>query len=103
MHGVAGEEYATPALVVGEQQVLLPFADVEHLEGKRHRDRLRELAEHVAVLLNDGPEREMPSRILQDQLRRVLIHHVIMPPFADGNALVELVATVESLPEPEDV
>src|SRR2546421_11052885 len=45
---------------------------------------------------------EMPGRILDDQLRRAIVGHVIVTPLADGDALIELVATVERLAQRHD-
>ena len=45
----------------------------------------------------------MPGRILDDKLRRAIVGHVIVAPFADRDALVELVATVERLAQRHDV
>ena len=103
MHGIAREEHAAAAVGVREQQVLLPFADVEHLELERHRDCLRELAVHVAVLLDDGVQREMSGGILHDQLGRAVVGHVIVAALADGDALKELVAAIERLAQLQDV
>ena len=45
----------------------------------------------------------MPGRILDDKLRRAIVGHVIVAPFPDRDALIELLATVERLAQRHDV
>src|SRR5437870_1177377 len=101
MDRVAGEEYAAFAVVVREEQVLLPLAHVEHVVFHGHADGALELPRHVLVLADDRVERPVPSRILHDQERRRIVGDMVMPPFpgtvADRDALVQIVAAVQRL------
>src|SRR2546430_4593624 len=101
MDRVAGEEYAAFAVVVREEQVLLPLAHVEHVVFHWHADGPLELPRHVLVLADDRVERPVPSRILHDQERRRIVGDMVMVPFpgtvADRDALVEIVAAVQRL------
>src|SRR5437899_9791005 len=107
MDRVAGEEYAAFAVVVLEQQVLLPLADVEHVVFHGHADGPLELPRHVLVLPDDRVERPVPSRILHDQERRRIVGDMVMAPFAgtvaDRDALVEIVAAVQRLAQLQEV
>ena len=61
MRGVAGDEDPALAVAVGEQQVLLPLADIERIELQRHADGLRKHAHHLGVAVDDGVQREMAA------------------------------------------
>src|SRR5438034_1340094 len=107
MDRVAGEEYAAFAVVVREEQVLLPLAHVEHVVFHWHADGLLELPRHVLVLADDRVERPVPSRILHDQERRRIVGDMVMAPFAgtvaDRDALVEIRAGVQRLAQLQEV
>src|SRR5256885_5506701 len=107
MDRVAGEEYAAFAVVVREEQVLLPLAHVEHVVFHGPADGPLELPRHVLVLADDRVERPVPSRILHDQERRRIVGDMVMPPFpgtvADRDALVEIVAAVQRLAKLQEV
>src|SRR2546422_5462264 len=107
MDRVASEEYAAFAVVVGEEQVLLPLADVEHVVFHGHADGPLELPRHVLVLADDRVERPVPSRLMHDQQRRRIVGDMVMPPFpgtvADRDALVEIVAAVQRLAQLQEV
>ncbi len=97
MRGVAGDEHPAVAVAVGEQQVLLPLADIERLELQRHADGLREHAHHVLVAVDDGMQREMLGGVLHDHLRRVVVGDVIVPSLADRDAVEQLLAVMQRL------
>ena len=97
MRGVAGDEHPALAVVVGEQQVLLPFADIERVELQRHADGLREHPHHVLVAVDDGMQREVLGGILHDHLRRAVVGDVIVPALADRDAVEQLLAIVQRL------
>src|SRR5438552_15993805 len=101
MDRVSGEEYAAFAVVVREEQILLPLAHVEHVVFHGHADGPLELPRHVLVLADDRVERPVPGRILHDQERRRIVGDMVMAPFAgtvaDRDALVEVVAAVHRL------
>src|SRR5947207_14434735 len=107
MDRVAGEKYAAFAVVVREEQVLLPLADVEHVVFHGHADGPLELPRHVLVLADDRVERPVPGRILHDQERRRIVGDMVMAPFAgtvaDRDALVEIVAAVQRLAQLQEV
>src|SRR5436190_8169681 len=107
MDRVAGEEYAAFAVVVREEQVLLPLAHVEHLVFHGDADGPLELPRHVLVLADDRVERPVPSRILHDQERRRIVGDMVMAPFAgtvgDRDALVEIFAAVQRLAQLQEV
>ena len=103
MHGIAGEEHAAMSVIVGEQQVLPPLADVEHLVFHGHGDGLLEHGRHVGVGLRHRMQGEVLGRILYDQERRLPISHVIVPALADRNALVKLLAVIERLAQLEQI
>src|SRR5262249_59654457 len=52
---------------------------------------------------DDGMQGEMPGRILDDQETPFGVGDVIMPPLADRDALVQVLAIVERLPQLLDV
>ena len=103
MHRIAGENPAAAPIAVGQQQVLPPLADIEHVVLDRHGDRLFEHGRHIGVGFHHRMQREVPGRILHDQERRLRIGHVIVPAFADRDALVKLFAVIERLPQLEKV
>ena len=90
-------------IAVGEQQVLLPLADIEHLVLDRHGDGLLEHRRHVGVGLDHRMQGEVPGRILHDQLRRLGVGHVVVPALADRDALEQIVAVIERLPQLQQV
>ncbi len=45
----------------------------------------------------------MPRRVLHDQLRRAIVGDVVVPPLADRDAFVELVAAEQRLAELQQV
>ena len=94
-------------VAIGEQQVLLPFADVEHLVLHRHADGLLELRRHVAVLVDHRVQRPVPGRVLHDEEGRALVGDVVVAAFAraavDRNSIEQLVAAVERLAQAQDV
>src|ERR1700675_4315583 len=107
MDRVAGEEYPAFAVMVREEQVLLPLADIEHVVFHGHADGPLELPRHVLVLADDRVERPVPGRILHDQERRRIVGDVIMAPFAgtvaDRDPVVEIVAAVQRLAQLQEV
>src|SRR5439155_20335034 len=107
MDRVAGEEYAAFAVVVGEEQVLLPLAHVEHVVFHGHADGPLELPRHVLVLADDRVVRPVPSRILHDQERRRIVSDMIVAPLAgtvgDRDALVESFAAAQRLAQLQEV
>ncbi len=104
---VAGEEHAALAVAFGEQQVLLPLADVEHLVFERHADGLLELARHVLVALDDRVQGPVPRRVLHDEEARLAVGHVVVAALAgalaEGKPLEKLGAGVERLAQLEQV
>src|SRR5665213_2239657 len=46
---------------------------------------------------------EMPCAVLHDDLRRLVVDHVIVAALADRDALEQVLAVKESLPELQDV
>src|SRR5947208_4951817 len=107
MDRVAGEEYAAFAVVIREEQVLLPLAHVEHVVFHWHADGPLELPRHVLVLADDRVERPVPGRILHDQERRRIVGDMVMAPVAgtvaDRGALVEIVGAGQRLAQLEEV
>src|SRR6185436_7542294 len=107
MHRVAGEEHAAVLVALGEQQVLLPFADAQHLVFHRHADRPLELRRHVAVVGDRRVQRPVARRVLHDEESRALVGDVVVAAVAravaDWNALVKLVAAIERLAQAQDV
>ena len=103
VHGVAGQEHAAVAEAVGQQQVLPPFADPLHLVLQRHGDGLLEHRRHVLVLLHHGVQREVLGVVLQDELRRLGVDHVIVAALADRDALEQFVAAEQRLAKLQDV
>ena len=103
MHRVAGEEHAALAIAVGQQQVLRPLADIEHLVFDRHGADLLEHRRHVFVFLDHRMQREVARVVLHDQLRRLRVGDVIVPPLADRDALVQVVAAIERLAQLQQV
>ena len=105
MHRVAGQEHASPAVMVGEQQVLLPLADVEHLVLHRNADGALQLPGHVRVALGDRVQRPVPGRVLHDQEGRTVVGDVIVAAFpravAERDPVEQLVAAVERLAQPQ--
>ena len=83
MHGVAGEQHAAFGEAVGDQQVLPPLADIEHLVLHRHGDGLLEHRRHVLVFLHHRMQREVPGRVLHDELRRLVVGDVVVAALAD--------------------
>ncbi len=103
MHRVAGEEDTPFAEVVGQQQVLLPLADVEHLVLQRDADGLLELLPHILVALQGRVQGPVLGRVLHDEEGGLVVRHVVvatMPrPAVDRNAVEQLVAAIQRLPE----
>jgi len=94
---IAGHEHTPLAVMVGEQQVLLPRSDIERIELERHRDRLLKLRHHVGIAVDDRMQREMPGRVLHDELGRMVVGDVIVAALADRDALEQLFAVVQRL------
>ena len=67
------------------------------------RDGLLEHRLHLGLALDDRVQREVPRRVLHDHLRRAVVGDVIVPPLADRDALVELVAAEQRLAELQQV
>src|SRR5262245_13152841 len=103
MYGIAGEKHAALAVAVCQEQVHAPLPDIEHVVFDRHGDDPFEHARHVGVGLDDGMQREMPGRVLHDQEAPLGIGDVIMATLADRDALVEVFAIIERLPQLLDV
>ncbi len=106
MHRVAGEEDPPVLVAVGEQQVLPPFADVEHLVLHRHADGKLELACHLGVVVHHRVQRPVPCRVLHDEEAPALVGDVVVPAVpgpclsilaCDGDAVEQLVAAVQRL------
>src|SRR5450631_1244509 len=104
MRRVAGEKHAVAiAIVIGQQKILPPFADIEHFISQRHGDGLFELARHIGVAIGYRMQREMLGRILYDQERRPVVRNVIVAPFADWYFLVEVLAIEQRLAKLEEI
>ena len=57
------------------------------------------IVDHVGVAVDDGMQREMPGRILHDQLGRVIVGDVIVPTLADRDAIEQALAVMQRLPQ----
>src|SRR5262249_58909862 len=66
-------------------------------------DESLEHAGDLRIRLDDGVQREMPGRILDDQETSFGVGDVIMPPLADGDALVEVLGIIKRLAQLLDV
>src|SRR5262249_46094815 len=103
MYRVAGKEYPALPIAVSEKQILPPWRARKHLVLHRHGDRLLEHDLHVVVAVHDGMQGEMTGGILHDQECRMGIGNVIMPPFADRDAVEQIVATIKPLPQLQQI
>src|ERR1700741_4995061 len=101
MYGIASQKHAPSAVSIGQQEVLAPFAAIEHLVADRHSNSLLEPPLHLLVRFDSGMERPMPLRILHDQKGRPFVRNQVVPtsarPFTQWQTIVELVTTIKSL------
>ena len=107
MHRVAGKKHATPAVAFGQEKVLLPFPDIEHLVIQRCSHNLFKLLRHGLIAVHDGMKGPMARRILHDQEGLGRIGHMIVPPVSGtwphGQAVEQVITAVECLPHARDV
>ena len=103
MHRIAGKEHAALPVAVGEQQVLPPRRAGQHLVFHRHGDRLLEHGLHVVVAVDHRMQREVAGRILHDQEASMRVGDVIVPPLADRDALEQIVAAIQRLPQLQQI
>ena len=101
MHRVAGEKDAILAVAIGEQKVLPPRIAGEHLVFDGDADGALECPVHFLTRVDDRMQRPVSGRILHDQLRRLVVGHVVVPPLsraiADRQTVEKLVAAIERL------
>ena len=107
MRGIPGQPDAARAVAVGQQQVLLPLAHIQHLVVDRRAHHLLELPRHGGIVLDDGVQGPVPRRILHDEEGIRVVGDVVVPsaarPVAHRQPVVEVVGPVQRLPQPKDV
>ena len=92
------------AVAVGQQQILLPLPDIEHLVFDAAWRRSRSNIVAMSSSLSTTECRvKCRGRILDDQLLPSVIGDVIVTPLADRDALVEVLAIVQRLAKLQDV
>ena len=94
MDRVSGKEDASVTVVVGQQQVLAPRRARQHLVLDRHGDRFLEHRLHIVIAIDNRMQGKVTGRVLHDQEGRICIGDVIVPAFADRDALEQIVATI---------
>src|ERR1700747_1065939 len=107
MYGIASQKQAPSAVSIGQEEVLAPFAAIEHLVADRHTNSLLEPPLHLLVRFDGGMQGPMPLRILHDQKGRPFVRNQVVPtsarPFTQWQTIVELVTTIKSLTKSSQV
>src|SRR6201984_3107877 len=107
MYGIASQKQAPSAVSIGQEEVLAPFAAIEHLVADRHTNSLLEPPLHLLVRFDGGMQGPMPLRILHDQKGRPFVRNQVVPtsasPFPQWQTFVEVVTPIKSLTKSSQV
>ena len=107
MRRVAGQKDPAAAITIGEQEIQLPLADVQHVEPDRDAHRALELRGHVFGALDRRVQRPVLRRVLHDEKRRLTVRDVVMTSapgtVADRNPIVQLRTEIQSLIEAREI
>ena len=80
MHRVAGQEDAAVAIVLGEQQVVMPRHNVRDLEGAGETDQLLDHRPEVGIRRQRCMQGEFRAAALGDQGRAIGVDEIVVPP-----------------------
>ena len=98
---IACQEDSVRAIPIRKHELLLPLTDIERFVVNGKTDDLLKQPGHFLVRLHGCMKRKVLLVILDDEERRFVIGDVVVPAYANGDPVEQVVALEEGLAHPQ--